>query len=284
MSTPSTTASTTTPSTTPSTATSTATTTTSSSAPEPAQTICTSNKNNRAIIIKDYKIGSTRSSDFFINNISSAAQCAEYADLSDGPGAVFDYDASSRYCRVYSSSQASDTNQIPGTGYFYGKIGSSCTPTTDCRVQCEQGESCSGNACTCPTQPDKVYNTLNDCGSCGNKCTDGQTCSNSVCITPAPACSANQLQCGNTCCGRGEACDGGSCSCPSVANNPIIPDYSDDDTNCGFCGNQCPDQQNCFRGSCAQCNPRGRGCYNDPGSCCPGSYCETMFYSCQYIQ
>ena len=83
----------------------------------------------------------------------------------------------------------------------------------------------------------------------------------------ADPCPSGRARCFGTCCGEGQVCvnkgAGASCQCPTgsfLCNGQCVQSSN---TNCGVCGNVCPDNATCVNGVC-QC---GAGTISCGGHC-----------------
>jgi hypothetical protein len=161
-------------------------------------------------------------------------------------------------CGIACDSQLASACSVPAGGTTESAARCMCGEFNACFA----GEVCAseGGRFTClvlSTDP-------NNCGAVGNRCASGESCSGGMCV------------CGSTGarCGAGEGCCGGACV-----------DLSDNQLNCGACGNVCtPNSPDCVSGSCI-CAASGRVCTSpmagagpfgggSPGeSCCPGTGC-----------
>ncbi len=183
-----------------------------------------------------------------------------------------------------------------------------------CGTVCETDETCRNGLCTteCSSELEtvcdqKCVNTKSDndnCGECGIKCDSNQYCSDGTCVDTCAdtskticdhACIDVQTnkdncgECGNRCAAT-EICQNGECGCP--ANDPYcnVPkptcdsneklcgitcvDTKTDRLNCGTCGHDCGEGNNCVNGKCIDCNGKTTcedgACYdtqNDPNNC-----------------
>lgn len=128
-----------------------------------------------------------------------------------------------------------------------------------CGTQCKTGLSCNKGVCGCISGEhtkcnDTCVNIKNDpkhCGGCNTACKTKEYCDQGQC----KSCSGNTLTCGDACCAQGQNCCGNACSDPKT-----------DSSNCGKCGQKCPQGQLCQAGKCA----------------CPNGllYCSTSTQKC----
>jgi hypothetical protein len=165
--------------------------------------------------------------------------------------------------------------------------GSTCANlTTDpencghCGTRCDEGLSCIGGSCQCPTNTIRCGNTCidpkldgNNCGACGVACASGFVCAEGkcnactagekVCTTafgpsgkPLSHCvdtKKSPVDCGECgkACAAGSVCTAGACSCgpllQSCGNACVNTRF--DPKNCGACGNAC-DGGTCADGGC----------------------------------
>ena len=132
----------------------------------------------------------------------------------------------------------------PGTGYATCGVGK-------CNITCNSGYTQSGNKCECNHDDTCVGGNICVAGRCVCPkgllfCGDalyGGTCSNLT--TDSNNCGKCHLSCGgNANCIAGKCvCNQGSVPCRGVNGNPnveCISTSSNDEFNCGACGNSCP--------------------------------------------
>lgn len=167
----------------------------------------------------------------------------------------------------------------------------------DCTTACSGGTPvCAGpDGCSsgCPEATPTLCGTAcvdvmidtQHCGACDNRCTGGMVCSSGSCACPQGThdcngtCSDNNAlaTCGTECSpcrtnvrGGQPICENAQCSymCPSPTKDcdSTCVDTSNDDNNCGSCGNRCSGGKGCSSGRCV-C-PFGT---NDCGGTCKDS-------------
>jgi Stigma-specific protein, Stig1 len=137
-----------------------------------------------------------------------------------------------------------------------GTCGTTCD-TGNCveNTCCPAGAILCGDACVDPTAD------TNNCGGCGVVCPPGQPCLAGVCgcAPPAVACGNGCVDITsdpNNCASCGVACDSGQPCC-----NAVCIAIATDRTNCGACGNVCPDSApTCCGGACTDTT-------SDPANC-----------------
>lgn len=158
-----------------------------------------------------------------------------------------------------------------------------CT-TGNCTLQCKSGfGDCNTQFCADGCEID-LLSDPNNCGACGNKCEAGQACNMGQCICPS-----GTTRCGDDCvdtkidplnCGRcgyrcpgpaairngklatgSPSCDLGECKytcyppfadCDGLLSNGCEVNLTNNNRNCGACGNECnvAQSQPCVAGAC----------------------------------
>lgn len=172
-----------------------------------------------------------------------------------------------------------------------GACGRRCLPTEECLTTgaCGQGQ------CTCASEPDgaacppgegstccpvtgctNVNSDPRNCGECGNDCTDelGGRPQGNICVVveDSPRCYCGAV--GVVCTGRRW------CTEVTHPDDPCgCKNLDADESNCGRCGNRCPENEECIDGVCL-CVTEGRSC--DGGqNCCPGLGCVPGSCGCE---
>ena len=178
-----------------------------------------------------------------------------------------------------------------------------------CGNTCQMGENCAHGKCTprvackagqtnCSGRCLDLNKDKNNCGTCGNACASGQKCSKGVCTGSVRAKTTTPTPTPNPSPGIGP----GSCSlgkewCQGSCVDTIT--FTNDDQNCGRCGNRCSiPSESCTGGFCS-CAPAYTSCMgqcvssssfisdsNNCGSCghscsigqsCLGGTCQRTF-------
>ncbi|MBQ9396825.1 MAG: hypothetical protein IJU23_15090 [Proteobacteria bacterium] len=177
-----------------------------------------------------------------------------------------------------------------------------CTESESCCGSscCAEGEFCCGNGVCADLEHDAM-----NCGTCGNKCGKDHVCKDGECTLQ---CADTQTECGDACadlktdsrnCGEcGNACkpdeqcvtDDDSTSCK--ATSEVNPEFScntqeelecwgkcvdgqTDANNCGECGKQCNEEQDCKAGLCVK-KPSPDDCENPDETRCYGQCVDLM--------
>jgi hypothetical protein len=144
-----------------------------------------------------------------------------------------------------------------------------CPAGNNLTATCVQGVC--GSCTPCADGCTGLDTDPNNCGACGNVCRSG-ACVSGACVVPASC--TNQIQdgtesdvdCGGTCaaCADGKRCQTGSdCAGRVCTNDGFCCDFADytvcagicvaafkDPSNCGTCGNVCPQGTTCSSGHC----------------------------------
>jgi hypothetical protein len=143
--------------------------------------------------------------------------------------------------------------------------GSTCTSLSldnhcgTCNKTCPSYQSCSNGSCVCPSGETACPNSCenlnteaSNCGKCGNVCpTESPICFGGKCVE-----CEKSTDCPFYESGKGQICVNNTCVCQ---NNEILcskgcTTLSSDSSNCGQCGNACPNGETCNNGTCG-CNP-----------------------------
>jgi hypothetical protein len=167
---------------------------------------------------------------------------------------------------VYSNPCACNGNKCGDDGCG-GSCGTCAAGTTCSAGQCVCVPSCPANwcgpngcggSCGCPGDTDRCINNAcctpscgkrqcgsNGCGGSCGECAPGQTCSSTGICKCTPKCdgkSCGDDGCGGVCgtCGAGSTCCAGVCkSGAGACCGGVWTNLSNDDSNCGGCGNVC---------------------------------------------
>ena len=173
-----------------------------------------------------------------------------------------------------------------------------------CGHVCPDGTYCSAGKCECPGYERGIQacpripvgsvacvDTMNDpdhCGGCGfgYVCRSSEVCCNGICINPM-ADPDNCGRCGNACAGdtiHGAGicrvgtctyCDAGYYGCEASSGAVGCINIMTSPSNCGACGNVCPEGESCCDGVCTDtgydrdnCGACGHDCISQ--ICCGG--------------
>jgi hypothetical protein len=194
-----------------------------------------------------------------------------------------------------------------------------------CGHSCPTGQVCQRGICECPTGETACGTTCvstatdaKNCGGCGRACGAGQACESESCVCTnggdvncncALEHGSDPKNCGNCgarvprdVCPTGATCqtttsvDGtfSTCHCPPqnsecgsrVDGTAFCADLTTDSSNCGTCGNACPNGLSCANGSCCPAGQAlcGSTCLDDTadpncGGC--GVNCSQGGATCQ---
>ena len=152
--------------------------------------------------------------------------------------------------------------------------GACCAPG----LQCVDGACCQQFTCDqlgaeCGTIDDGCGGIL-DCGDCGD---------NGTCVDFINLCQCLLIECGDVCCGPGEDCKWGVCTCSPQCDGASC---GDPDGCGGLCDGPCPDGDDCVEGSCCVPNCDEAACGADDGcggacqGACPDPLEECIVGSC----
>lgn len=164
--------------------------------------------------------------------------------------------------------------------------GSVCEDESSGQCSCPMGTEICGNSCveSCPDQTYLDYDTCECVPGCNLSCPEGEVVEPDKCICvnvcppsneyycggncyaqpflecsgqcyPANDLNSNAQMCGPSCtvCPQGVPCIGGSCQCPATYTycpGGGCKSLSDDNDNCGSCGNFCTGGKTCQGGMC----------------------------------
>jgi len=154
---------------------------------------------------------------------------------------------------------------------------SSTTTTTTMPISCSAGEtdcggSCCATACCSGVCTDTAFDPSN-CGSCGHQCIPGESCV-ATSLGGVCSCGSPKTVCGLQVVGGGIECgpEFPPCTCSDLQTDP---------SNCGACGNVCPDGTDCLAGACLKqcCDDRDCGAQ---GYCC--SDADSTFFGANTLR